>query len=53
MNLGLLKGWAAGGPAGLTPAPGGAATPIPSTVEGGADPAFRMLILIAGFSDGG
>jgi hypothetical protein len=44
MNLGLLKGWAAGGPAGLTAVPAGAATPVPSPVEGAADPAFRTLM---------
>ena len=46
MNLGLLKGWAAGGPAGPTPLPAGAATPVPSTsvIEGATDPAFRTLM---------
>lgn len=44
MNLGLLEGWAAGGPAGLTPPPAGAATSDPATAEGATDPAFRVLM---------
>jgi hypothetical protein len=44
MNLGLLKGWATGGPAGLPPVPTGAAAPVPSAVEGATDPAFRTLM---------
>jgi len=44
MNLGLLKGWATGGPAGPAPVPPGAATPVPSTVDGATDPAFCALM---------
>src|SRR6187549_7777 len=44
MNLGLREGWATGGPAGLTPAAAGAAISVPASVEGGPDPAFRMLM---------
>jgi len=46
MNLGLLEGWAAGGPVGPAPAPAGAAAPIPPAAEGAADPAFRTLMVL-------
>jgi hypothetical protein len=44
MNLGLLEGWATGGPAGPTPAPAGAAAPVAEIAVGAADPAFHVLM---------
>jgi len=44
MNLGLLEGWATGGPAGPTPAPAGAAAPAAAIAVGAADPAFHVLM---------
>ena len=44
MNLGLLEGWATGGPAGPTPAPAGAPAPAAAITVGAADPAFHVLM---------
>lgn len=44
MNLGLLEGWATGGPGGPTPAPAGAAAPVAEIAVGAADPAFHVLM---------
>ena len=44
MNLGLLVGWATGGPAGPTPAPADAAAPVAAIAVGAADPAFHVLM---------